>query len=674
MTFVRNLKIRTKILSGLGFILALSMMGGFVAYLSLNKIGQSFHEVAERRMPAVKLLASMEVELLNLINGYSLLLSTEQNRAEREALVADIDAYRTAYQDYKRQYDSYDRSPEEEQAYQRLNASLERLREINRRELDPRHQAFLSLGLMSPIAQNRDILQVMRNHEGFRLHVLRSITDMRQIERGLDPTTCSFAQWLASFEHDNPEIDALIQQMIPQHDALHAAVPLINTAIAEGRQAQALRIFEAQMIPTADAAFDYFEQINNLAQSGATAISEMSAILAGAATAARADVVDAFAELERLVAERTESDVETVDTLITQSNLVNLSGMSFGIVVAIALGLLITRMVTGGIKQGVVMAERIARGDLSVQADTALVAQRDEVGDLVRAMDEMVGKLRQALSTVASGAESITAASNQTASTAQSLSQGASQQAASVEQTTASIEQMSASIAQNTENAQVTDTISTKAADDATEGGKAVTETVDAMKSIAEKISIIDDIAYQTNLLALNAAIEAARAGDHGKGFAVVAAEVRNLAERSQVAAQEIGEVAKNSVNLAVRAGKLLDEIVPAIQQTSGLVQEISAASTEQSSGAAQVGQAMEQLNAITQQSASASEQLASTSEEMKGQAQQLQNAVSFFRFQSDDRAGTGDPRSALPATGKNAGHPHPAPRAQKDDAGFVRF
>lgn len=674
MTFVRHLKIRTKILSGLGFILALSMMGGFVAYLSLNKIGQSFLEVAEQRMPAVKLLASMEVELLNLINSYSLLLSTEQKRSEREALVADIDAYRAAYQEYKRQYDAYDRSPGEEQAYQRLNASLETLRGINRGEVDPRHQTFLSLGLMSPVAQNRDILQVMRNHEGFRLHVLRSITDMRQIERGLDPTACSFAKWLASFEHDNPEIDALIQQMIPQHDALHAAVPQINTAIAEGSQAEALRIFEAQMIPTADAAFDYFEQINNLAQSGATAISEMSAVLAGAATAARAEVIESFTELESLVAERTEGDVEAVDTLISQSNLVNISGMSFGVVIAVALGLLMTRMVTGGIKQGVVMAEKIAQGDLSAQPDATLVAQRDEVGDLVRAIDAMAGKLRQALSTVASGAESITAASDQTASTAQSLSQGASQQAASVEETTASIEQISASIAQNTENAKVTDTISTKAAADATEGGEAVTKTVDAMKSIAEKITIIDEIAYQTNLLALNAAIEAARAGEHGKGFAVVATEVRNLAERSQMAAQEIGEVSKNSVDLAVRAGELLDEIVPAIQKTSDLVQEISAASNEQSSGAAQVGQAMEQLNAITQQSASASEQLASTSEEMKGQAQQLQNAVSFFSFERDHGADKGSAASVPASTREASRRPPPPAQSQPDDSEFVRF
>ncbi|HWK48555.1 MAG TPA: methyl-accepting chemotaxis protein, partial [Steroidobacter sp.] len=194
--------------------------------------------------------------------------------------------------------------------------------------------------------------------------------------------------------------------------------------------------------------------------------------------------------------------------------------------------------------------------------------------------------------------------------------------------------QMTASISQNTENAKVTDSMARKSAGEASEGGEAVKATVSAMKQIAQKISIIDDIAYQTNLLALNAAIEAARAGEHGKGFAVVAAEVRKLAERSQVAAQEIGTVAINSVELAERAGKLLDEIVPSITKTSDLVQEISAASQEQASGVNQINAAMTQLSQTTQQNASSSEELAATAEEMSGQADQLQQTVAFFKVE----------------------------------------
>jgi methyl-accepting chemotaxis protein len=301
-----------------------------------------------------------------------------------------------------------------------------------------------------------------------------------------------------------------------------------------------------------------------------------------------------------------------------------------GVLIGIVLGFFISRAITKPLNEAVSVANQLAEGDLSASIE---VKSQDETGQLLNAMKAMVEKLAQVIGEVRGAATALSSASEEVSSTAQSMSQGSSEQAASVEETSASVEQMSASINQNTENAKVTDGMATKAAKEADDGGDAVRETVEAMKSIAEKISIIDDIAYQTNLLALNAAIEAARAGEHGKGFAVVAAEVRKLAERSQVAAQEIGEVAQGSVGLAEKAGKLLDEIVPSIKKTSDLVQEISAASEEQSSGAGQINNAMEQLNKITQQSASSSEELAATAEEMSSQAEQLQQLMAFFKM-----------------------------------------
>ena len=253
--------------------------------------------------------------------------------------------------------------------------------------------------------------------------------------------------------------------------------------------------------------------------------------------------------------------------------------------------------------------------------------------DLKSATNNMLKKLVQVVSEVNSGAQALASASEEVSATAQSLSQAASEQAAGVEETSASIEQMTASIAQNTENAKITDGMASKAAKDAADGGESVAATVNAMKQIAKKIGIIDDIAAQTNLLALNAAIEAARAGEHGKGFAVVAAEVRKLAERSQIAAQEISEVAGSSVDLAEKAGRLLSEIVPNIRKTSELVQEITAASIEQNSGVGQINSAVNQLNQTTQQNASSSEELAATAEEMSGQSEQLQQTMSFFKL-----------------------------------------
>jgi methyl-accepting chemotaxis protein len=274
----------------------------------------------------------------------------------------------------------------------------------------------------------------------------------------------------------------------------------------------------------------------------------------------------------------------------------------------------------------------VAQGDLTQTIDADYSGA---FANLKASVNSTIDKLSTIISEVRGAADNLSSASEEVSATAQSMSQASSEQAASVEETSASVEQMSASITQNTENAKVTDGMASKAAREATEGGESVKQTVAAMQQIAKKIGIIDDIAYQTNLLALNAAIEAARAGEHGKGFAVVAAEVRKLAERSQVAAQEIGEVASSSVDLAERAGNLLDEMVPSINKTSDLVQEITAASEEQSSSVGQINTAMSQLSQITQQNASASEELAATAEEMSSQAEQLQQTMSFFKVDS---------------------------------------
>jgi methyl-accepting chemotaxis protein len=387
----------------------------------------------------------------------------------------------------------------------------------------------------------------------------------------------------------------------------------------------------------------------------------------------------------------------TIQSSVNSSRIGILIGITTAILIAGFVAVFTVRSITRPIASAVQLIAQVSTGDLSEKAE---VKSRDEIGQMLAALNgmvdnlktaaaiatrisegdlmqkpkalsdkdslghaliSMVNNLRNTVESVSASADNVAGGSEQMSATAQQLSQGASEQAAAAEESTSAMEEMASSVAQNADNAKETERIASKAASDAMAGGSAVKKTVEAMKEIAEKISIIEEIARKTDLLALNAAVEAARAGEHGRGFAVVASEVRKLAERSQTAAAEISRLTSAGVQTAEGAGNLLDSLVPDIRKTSDLVREIAAASSEQSSGASQVNTAIQQLDQVIQQNASASEEMASTAEELSGQAEILQNAIAFFKIETQT---PGRNRKA-PVRRSSAPPPAAKPRAQ---------
>ncbi|NTF33949.1 methyl-accepting chemotaxis protein [Rhizobium skierniewicense] len=379
------------------------------------------------------------------------------------------------------------------------------------------------------------------------------------------------------------------------------------------------------------------------------------------------DKLDAMTEA---LSESTEAGIATSDKLsetVYNTTFTTLAALALGAaILSIISAILISISISRGLNKAIVSVRNVSEGDLT---NMAVITTRDEIGTLLEHVNTMIERLRGVVSDSISAAENVSSGSQELSASSEQVSQGATEQASSTEEASASMEEMAANIRQNAENAAQTEKIARQSSTDAEASGAAVGRAVVAMRTIAEKISIVQEIARQTDLLALNAAVEAARAGEHGKGFAVVASEVRKLAERSQSAAAEISAMSSDTVKAAADAGEMLNRLVPDIRKTAELVAEISAACREQDIGANQINEAIQQLDKVTQQNTSASEEMSATSEELAAQAEELQTSIAFFKVDN------GDARRASPAQKqaafkqKKPHQPMPARKATYDQS-----
>ena len=635
----KNMRLSTKIGLGFGIVLTLLVISSFVGYRALKGSSDGFsnyREMARDSNLAGRLQANMLMVRMNvkdfIITGSEqdmldyqkyidlmteFMTEAQQNIQDTER-AANIDAADTGVKDYEAGF------------AQVVELKSQRNEYVNN-----------ALNVKGPLMENTltDIM-LSANTDGDTVAAFQAGIAMKHLLLG--------RLYMAKFLDSNEQ--SAVTRVHEEFGKMQVALTTLDSELENKDRRKML----ATVVSAKDAYTSTFDKVVKV-------ISDRNEIITGTLDRIGPEIASAVEDVKlSIIAVQNELGPQLVAANTNASSALFFASL-LAVVVGIAITLLITRAIVGPIQQTVAIAQKVADGDLTQQLD---IQQKDEIGILANALNAMVGRLSVVIRGIQEAANQVSAASEELSSSSQSLSSGSTEQAANLEETSASIEELTASVQACAEQATGGAKIANKCASSAQEGGRAVSETVEAMKRIANQIAIIDDIADQTNLLALNAAIEAARAGEMGKGFAVVAVEVRKLAERSQAAAKEISELATSSVVGAEKAGQLIEATVPDIQETARIVDEMAAANAEQSSGAQQISQAVVQLDQVTQQNASLSEETSASSEELAAQAQALQELVAQFTV---DASGDGQPQASRrfeAQTTHSVGNPSSRPRA----------
>jgi len=631
----KNLKLGSKFFVAFGLVIALLI---FVAYWAINDIGGIVGN-AEEVIEGNKLRTEMEekyVDHLQWGNEVSKLLTDD----ETKELHVETDHHKCAFGKW---YYGEGRKHAEQLAPE-LKSLFDEIEDPHMKL----HQSAVKIN-EAFVQAERQLSAQLREAKTDHLTWAHSVKDVLvrnqqvdQIDVEKDPTRCNFGQWyyseeVARMRREHPEFARLLEKIEAPHRELHESVLTVEEHFRNGEIARGKQYYMDVTKPKAYEVLDLIDGVIAWNDTNLEGMDKANRIYEEETMAHLNQVGNLFDE----IVESSADYIMTDQAMLHEADNTRNGVVIFSIIAAIAgiiLAYVIARGIINPINKGVKFAQEISKGNLEADVD---VDQKDEIGILAKALRDMANKLKDIVGNIRAGADNIAAASQQMSSSSQEMSQGSSEQASSAEEVSSSMEEMTSNIQQNTDNAQQTEKISLNAAESIKKGNDAAQNSVESMREIADKISIINDISFQTNILALNAAVEAARAGEHGKGFAVVAAEVRKLAERSAEAAREIDEKSKSGVEISEEAGRQLAEIVPEIEKTSKLVQEITAASNEMNSGSDQVNSAIQQLNQVTQQNAASSEELATSAEELSSQADQLKQIVSFFRVGEESAQGT---------------------------------
>jgi methyl-accepting chemotaxis protein len=661
-----KINIQKKLLLSFGSIALVCAIIGAAGWIGADRIGDKLVATGRGDVPGLQAVLSLDDVASRISASEQALLNPALpliDRADQQEEIIksfkDADAFITTFQ-------NIEKSVEEEAVWNEFQEAWTNWR--------GKVDAFLAISsevnnmqLQNP---QKLALELERNFGVYRAWAAASgeaVLEQEVFDGNLTLEESTFWQWLGQLETENEvalETKGYLEQQLRE---AYLSVNSIAEFLEIGEYDLARDLYLYEVVASFDTIQFYVDDLIGQVNAALELYFEMGQLEKTESSVARHSMAEILSNMVGSVAVKVESGVADGENVAQTAKSVLVVALLIGVGLSIGLGVIIARGISKPVQAGVNLAQAIASGDFSQRMN---LNKSDEIGQLALALDEMaggleefasiaseiaegnlqvevtpasshdqlghallnmVGKLREVVGQVKVTTNHVSSGTQAMSASSEEMSQGAAEQAAAAEEASSSIEQMTANIRQNADNAMQTEKISIQAANDAKDGGKAVVKTVTAMKAIAGKIMIIEEISRQTNLLALNAAIEAARAGEHGKGFAVVAAEVRKLAERSQIAAGEINDLSSSSVEVAEQAGQLLDVIVPNIQKTSELVQEISAASREQDAGAEQIMKSIQQLDSVIQQNAASSEEMASTSEELSSQADQLEQMVAFF-------------------------------------------